>query len=137
MRLEILMGTQKSHFAYRLAWSNTSTERIPFLPLHSRDLASAEEGNPTYIGEGCNSINWEKFEVMGEVVVSIQRSQATSYSNITRNEEVQRLILDSRFTKDDDVSISMARIVFFPMLLAVESCTNPAHSIEERQHVLM
>ncbi|KAI4220152.1 MAG: hypothetical protein LQ349_008161, partial [Xanthoria aureola] len=102
MRLEILMGTQKSHFAYRLAWSNTSTERIPFLPLHSRDLASAEEGNPTYIGEGCNSINWEKFEVMGEVVVSIQRSQATSYSNITRNEEVQRLILDSRFTKDDD-----------------------------------
>ncbi|KAL8674707.1 MAG: hypothetical protein Q9168_000865 [Polycauliona sp. 1 TL-2023] len=105
MRLEILMGTQKSHFAYRLAWSNTSTERIPFLPLHSRDLASAEEGNPTYIGEGCERINWKKFEVIGEVVVSMQRRQATSYSNISRNEEVQRLILDSKFTKDDDVSL--------------------------------
>ncbi|KAL8840684.1 MAG: hypothetical protein Q9176_003709 [Flavoplaca citrina] len=102
MRLEILMGTQKSHFAYRLAWSNTSTERIPFLPLHSRDLASAEEGNQTYIDEGCTRINWKKFEVIGEVVVSIQRSQATSYTSILRNEEVQRLILDSKFTKDDD-----------------------------------
>ncbi|KAL9038973.1 MAG: hypothetical protein Q9180_002809 [Flavoplaca navasiana] len=105
MRLEILMGTQKSHFAYRLAWSNTSTERIPFLPLHSRDLASAEEGNQTYIDEGCTRINWKKFEVIGEVVVSIQRSQATSYTSILRNEEVQRLILDSKFTKDDDVSM--------------------------------
>ncbi|KAL8847673.1 MAG: hypothetical protein Q9221_007294 [Calogaya cf. arnoldii] len=109
MRLEILMGTQKSHFAYRLAWSNTSTERIPFLPLHSRDLASAEEGNLTYIGEGCNQINWEKFEVIGEVIVSIQRSQATSYSNIPRNEEVQRLILDSKFSKDEDVSIHVTK----------------------------
>ena len=105
MRLEILMGTQKSHFAYRLAWANTSTERIPFLPLHSRDLASAEEGNQTYIDEGCTRINWKKFEIIGEVVVSIQRSQATSYTSILRNEEVQRLILDSKFTKDDDVSI--------------------------------
>ncbi|KAL8916183.1 MAG: hypothetical protein Q9172_006414 [Xanthocarpia lactea] len=104
MRLEILMGTQKSHFAYRLAWSNTSTERIPFLPLHSRDLASAEEGNSTYIGEGGDRINWKKFEVIGEVVVSIQRSQATSYWSILRNEEVQRLIQDSKFSKDDDVS---------------------------------
>ena len=107
MRLEILMGTQKSHFAYRLAWSNTFTERIPFLPLHSRDLASAEEGNSTYIGEGCNRINWKKFEVIGEVVVSIQRSQATSYWSILRNEEVQRLIQDSKFSKDDDVSTTM------------------------------
>ncbi|KAL8767419.1 MAG: hypothetical protein Q9209_006067 [Squamulea sp. 1 TL-2023] len=102
MRLEILMGTQKSHFAYRLAWSNTSTERIPFLPLHSRDLASAEDANPTYIGEGDNRINWKKFEVLGEVVVSIQKSQASSYLGILRNEEIQRLILDSKFTKDDD-----------------------------------
>ncbi|KAL8753942.1 MAG: hypothetical protein Q9199_004683, partial [Rusavskia elegans] len=135
MRLEILMGTQKSHFAYRLAWSNTSTERIPFLPLHSRDLASAEEGNPTYIGKGCNRINWGKFEVMGEVVVSIQRSQATAYSNILRNEEVQRLILDSRFTKDDDVSMCMAGIFSFPMLLAGDSCTDPTPPSEEH-HVL-
>ncbi|KAL8727835.1 MAG: hypothetical protein Q9166_005781 [cf. Caloplaca sp. 2 TL-2023] len=102
MRLEILMSTQKSHFAYRLAWSNTSTERIPFLPLHSRDLASAEEGNPTYIGEGVKRINWKKFEVIGDVVVSIQQSQATPYSGIPRNEEVQRLILESKFTKDED-----------------------------------
>lgn len=104
MRLEILMGTQKSHFAYRLAWTNTSTERIPFLPLHRRDLILAEEGNKTYFDESNRRINWKKFELMGEVVVGIQRSQGTPYPTISRNEEVQRLVLDGRFSKDDDVS---------------------------------
>ncbi|KAL8839768.1 MAG: hypothetical protein Q9170_001579 [Blastenia crenularia] len=103
MRLEILMGTQKSHFAYRLAWSNTRMERIPFLPLHCRDLASAEEGNPTYLDEQCNLINWKKFEVIGDVIFSIQRSQALPYQFPPRKDEAHRLILDSRFSKDDDV----------------------------------
>ncbi|KAL8812520.1 MAG: hypothetical protein Q9200_000955 [Gallowayella weberi] len=105
MRLEILMSTQKSHFAYRLAWSNTSAERIPFLPLHSRDLASAEEGNPTYLDEESKCINWKKFEIIGDVIISVQRSQATPYTNISRNEEVQRLILECQITKDEDVSM--------------------------------
>lgn len=104
MRLEILMGTQKSHSAYRLGWANTSSERIPFLPLHRRDLVLAEEGNPTFIDAEKSRINWKKFEVMGEVVVGIQRSQGTPYPTISRNEDVQRLILDGKFSKDDDVS---------------------------------
>ena len=105
MRLEILMGTAKSHFAYRLAWSNTSSERIPFLPLHRRDLVLAEEGNKTIIGEEGGRINWKKFEVMGDVIVEIQKSQGTPYPTISRNEELQRLVLDGDFSKDDDVSI--------------------------------
>ena len=104
MRLEILMGTQKSHFAYRLGWANTSSERIPFLPLHRRDLVLAEEGNPTFVDSEESRINWKKFEVMGEVVVGIQKSQGTPYPTISRNEAVQRLILDGKFSKDDDVS---------------------------------
>ncbi|MCJ1246294.1 hypothetical protein MMC30_003500 [Trapelia coarctata] len=107
MRLEILMGTQRSHFAYRLAWENTSTERIPFLPLHRRDLVSAEEGNRTFVGEKLDRINWGKFEIMGDVIVGIQRSQGTPYPNINRNLDVQRLVLDGKFTKDDDVSIAI------------------------------
>ena len=105
MRLEILMGTQKSHFAYRLAWENTSSERIPFLPLHRRDLVSAEQGNKTFIG---GRINWKKFEVMGEVIVGIQKSQGTPYPIIPRNEDIQRLILESRIIKDDDVSTNFS-----------------------------
>jgi hypothetical protein len=57
MRLEILMGTQKSHFAYRLAWENTTGEKIPFLPLHRRDLVSAEAGNKTFTEDGQGKIN--------------------------------------------------------------------------------
>jgi hypothetical protein len=51
LKLDILMGPQKSHFAYRLAWDNSSGERIPYIPLHRRDLVSASEGNSTFVGE--------------------------------------------------------------------------------------
>ena len=37
--------------------------------------------------------------------MGIQKSQGTPYPDITRNDEVQRLILDGRFSKDDDVSL--------------------------------
>ena len=105
MRLEILMGTQKSHFAYRLAFGNTSKSRIPFLPLHRRDLVLAEQGNKTFLNGGDGErINWKKFEVMGEVIVCIRKSQDVGYPTISQNEEVQRLVLEGRFCKDDDVS---------------------------------
>lgn len=103
MRLVILMGTQKSHFAYRLAWDNSFSERIPFLPLHRRDLVSAEEGNKTFVGENKSRINWKKFEIMGEVLLAIQRSQRTPYPPLQKNEEVQRLLLDTKLSNDEDV----------------------------------
>ncbi|KAL4928566.1 putative Ras guanyl-nucleotide exchange factor RasGEF [Aspergillus undulatus] len=104
MRLVILMGTQKSHFAYRLAWDNSFSERIPFLPLHRRDLVSAEEGNRTFIGDNRMRINWKKFEVMGEVVLGIQRSQKTPYPHLHRYDEVAKLILDTKLSGDDEMS---------------------------------
>jgi len=113
MRLEILMGTQKSHFAYRLAFGNTSTSRIPFLPLHRRDLVLAEQGNRTYVGGGEGErINWKKFEIMGDIIFGIRKSQNTGYPKISRNDEVQRLVLEGRFCKDDDVSFSNVRFPY-------------------------
>ena len=112
MRLEILMGTAKSHSAYRLGWQNTSSPRIPFLPLHRRDLVFAEEGNRTFVGddEG-HRINWRKFEIMGEVIVEIRRSQGLPYPTIKKNEEVQRLVLDGRFSKDEDVRTTVYKFL--------------------------
>lgn len=98
------MGTQKSHFAYRLAWDNSFSERIPFLPLHRRDLVSAEEGNKTFVADNPDRINWKKFEVMGDIVLGIQQSQKTPYPYIPKNEEVLRLILDTKFGRDEEVS---------------------------------
>ncbi|QSS56964.1 rap guanine nucleotide exchange factor 5 [Histoplasma capsulatum var. duboisii H88] len=102
MSLVILMGTQKSHFAYRLAWDNSFAEKIPFLPLHRRDLVSAEEGNKTFIGPNNDRINWRKFEIMGEVVLGIHNSQRTPFPCYPKNEDVQRLILDTKFPGDQD-----------------------------------
>ena len=50
MKLEILLAATKGHWAYRLAWENTRTERVPFLPLHRRDLVVAEAGGKTFVG---------------------------------------------------------------------------------------
>ncbi|KAH7090392.1 ras guanine nucleotide exchange factor domain-containing protein [Paraphoma chrysanthemicola] len=137
MKLDILMGPQKSHFAYRLAWENSSGERIPYIPLHRRDLVSASEGNSTFVGDkkktdsalaphpgvsvfqgaagsrdskeappggvtGKERINWRKFEIMGEVVVGMQRSQGTPYPTWPKYEEVRNLILDVKISKDED-----------------------------------
>lgn len=107
LRLVILMGTQKSHSAYRLAWDNSFTSRIPFLPLHRRDLVSAEEGNKTFVGEDKNRINWKKFEVMGEVILGIQRSQKTPYTQLPKFDDAQRLILDLKLPSDEEVSRSL------------------------------
>lgn len=103
MRLVILMSTSRSHSAYRLAWDNSFSERIPFLPLHRRDLVSAEEGNKTFVGENRSRINWKKFEVMGEVVIGIQRSQKSPHPQAQRYEDIERLILDSRLSGDEEV----------------------------------
>ncbi|KAJ5084735.1 hypothetical protein NUU61_009314 [Penicillium alfredii] len=107
MRLVILMSTQRSHFAYRLAWENSFSERIPFLPLHRRDLVSAEEGNKTFVGENKSRINWKKFEVMGEVVLGIQRSQKSPHPQAQRFDDLERLILDAKMSGDEEVRLAL------------------------------
>jgi hypothetical protein len=102
-RLVLLMGTQKSHFAYRLAWENSPMPRIPFMPLHRRDLVSAEEGSRTFVGPQGDRINWKKFEVLGEVLLPIMKSQGTPYQNLNKHEGSRELILDCRMATDDEV----------------------------------
>ena len=115
MKLELLMSPTRSHFAYRLAWENSSGERIPYLPLHRRDLVSAEEGNKTFIGdENDGKINWKKFEVMGEVIVSLQKAQGTQNKNLGKgpgNQQIKELVLDGKLTKDEDVSYKQNEVL--------------------------
>lgn len=101
-RLVILMGTQKSHFAYRLAWENSPLPRIPFMPLHRRDLVSAEEGSRTFVGPKGDRINWRKFEVLGEVLLPIMKSQGTAYPNLAKHDMARELILACRLPADDE-----------------------------------
>lgn len=140
-RLEMLMSTNQSSAKYRLAWQNSSNERIPFIPLHRGDLVSASEGNSTFVGDkakpvepsaphpgtsvypgttsnrtsreappggvtGKERINWKKFDIMGQVVVTLQRAQGTPYANWHKNEEIRNLVLDVKICKDEDVSIT-------------------------------
>lgn len=119
-RLLILMGTQKSHFAYRLAWENSPLPRIPFIPLHRRDLVSAEEGSKTLVGPNGDRINWKKFEVLGEVLLPLMKSQGTPYPNLAKNDNVRELILSCHMSTDDEVRY--ARIP--PSLIFRGLCAN-------------
>jgi hypothetical protein len=118
--LALLMGTQKSHFAYRLAWENSSLPRIPFMPLHRRDLVSAEEGSKTFVGPNGDRINWKKFEVLGEVLLPIMKSQGQPYPNLQRHDACKELILDCRVTTDDEVGFFYS-ILFSYVLLLTEA----------------
>ncbi|KAI1105059.1 ras GEF [Jackrogersella minutella] len=101
-RLVLLMGTQKSHFAYRLAWENSPLPRIPFIPLHRRDLVSAEEGSMTLVGPHGDRINWKKFEILGEILLPIMKSQGTPYPNLSKHDTARELILDCLMPTDEE-----------------------------------
>lgn len=104
LRLTILMSHSRSHAAYRMAWENSPAERIPFIPLVRQDLTRAEMGNQTFIGPEKDKIHWKKYEIMGEVVLGIQRSQQLQYSFPQRNEDVTKLILETRVLEGSEVS---------------------------------
>ncbi|KFY67669.1 hypothetical protein V496_01477 [Pseudogymnoascus sp. VKM F-4515 (FW-2607)] len=101
MRLEILMGRQRSHFAYRLAWQNSTLPRIPYVPLSRRDLASADEGSKTFVGPKGDRINWSKFEVFGGVILPIMKSHSTPV-NLEKHGNAREIILDCFISADED-----------------------------------
>ncbi|KKY38061.1 putative ras guanyl-nucleotide exchange factor [Diaporthe ampelina] len=100
---EKLMLNTKSSFAYRLAWENSPLPRIPYMALHRKDLTFAEEGNKTLVGPNGDRINWKKFEILGEILLPIMKSQGAPYPNLLKKHEVSRdLILDCRMELDED-----------------------------------
>ena len=108
MKLELLMSTQKVHSAYRLAWANSNGPRIPFLPLHRRDLVVAEQGNKTWVTIDENEdakdkrINWNKFSILGSMLRDLHEAQSTPYGGLASNEGIKKLILDIEIIKDDE-----------------------------------
>lgn len=122
---EKLMLQTKSSFAYRLAWENSPLPRIPYMALHRKDLTAAEEGNKTFVGPNGDRINWKKFEILGEILLPIMKSQGAPYPNLHRqNESCRDLILNCRMELDEDVRLlrlsvrlfdySKANFAFFP-----------------------
>ncbi|KAL8337102.1 hypothetical protein RB601_008558 [Gaeumannomyces tritici] len=100
--LSKLMATEMSHARYRLAWENSPMPKIPYIPLHRRDLVSAEMGSRTFVGPLGDRINWKKFEVLGEVMLPLMRSQGTPYPNLKKDDGSRELILDCKMPIDED-----------------------------------
>ncbi|KAK7746856.1 hypothetical protein SLS53_002044 [Cytospora paraplurivora] len=100
---ETLMLSTKSNGAYRMAWENSRGPRIPYMALHRRDLTATEGMNKTFVGPNGDRINWQKFEILGEILLPIMKSQAAPYPNLNKKDNDSReLILDCRMELDDD-----------------------------------
>ncbi|PSR82238.1 ras guanine nucleotide exchange factor domain-containing protein [Coniella lustricola] len=109
---EMLMLQAKSSFAYRLAWENSPLPRIPYMALHRKDLTAAEEGNKTLVGPNGDRINWRKFEILGEILLPIMKSQGAPYANLTKQHQLCReLILDCRMELDEDALYQRSKTV--------------------------
>lgn len=130
-RLGILMSTGRGNHAYRMAWENTFGERIPFMALHRRDLLLAAQ-NKTFVeapfsepvssttpttgarpsvtassaprSSDAKTINWRKFEIMGETLNAVRHAQAqTTYADVfTANDQVRKIVLNSKIVQDEE-----------------------------------
>ena len=103
LRLTILMGHSRSNAAYRMAWENSFSDRIPYIPLLRQDLTMAATANPTFVGP---NINWKKFEIMGEAMVGVQGSLEHPYQFSTRtstSDHVISLILQTKILEESEV----------------------------------
>ncbi|KAB8346189.1 hypothetical protein FH972_023235 [Carpinus fangiana] len=111
LKLEILMGTNRGHAAYRMAWENSFGERIPFLPLHRRDLIVAEQGNRTFASAGDGDalhatdrrVSWRKFEIMGDVLIGVRDAQRANLTGIVAHDDVRSLVLEGKLVKDEEL----------------------------------
>ncbi|KAF3766224.1 hypothetical protein M406DRAFT_277035 [Cryphonectria parasitica EP155] len=109
---EKLMLQAKSSFAYRLAWENSPLPRIPYMALHRKDLTAAEEGNKTFVGPNGDRINWKKFEILGEILLPIMKSQGAPYVEVSRQHQACRdLVLDCRMELDEDALYQRSKAV--------------------------
>ncbi|KAI5302184.1 hypothetical protein KEM56_000941 [Ascosphaera pollenicola] len=88
-----LMSTSRSYSTYRLAFQNTYTQKIAFLPTHLSDLFRADQGNPTFVGANKDRINWKKFDMMGSMILEVQQSQEKP-SNFNRQSPRGDLLTD-------------------------------------------
>ena len=62
------------------------------------------------VGPQGDRINWRKFEIMGEVVLSMQKSQDKPFK-LKKNEEIMRLVLDTKISQSDEVSLVRDRVL--------------------------
>lgn len=103
--LMMLMGTHRSYFRYRLAWRNSNSFRIPFLPLHRRDLVVAEEVSRRFLDMSQDSINQKKFEVFSEIITPIMKSQTVPCPILMKSKTTRDLILDCKILNDEVISL--------------------------------
>jgi len=79
--LEALMDTKANYMAYREALAEEPMEgcgTVPYLGVYLRDLIFIEEGNRTIHENGL--INFEKLQLIGKVIVEVQRFQKVQYT---------------------------------------------------------
>ncbi|ORX55209.1 ras GEF [Hesseltinella vesiculosa] len=98
--LERLMSSDRSFASYRLALKASSrSPHIPYFGIHSQDLIALAEANKDFKKD--SSINWEKFRLMGECILTVMRCQHPKH-HIRPNSTFLRWLANYEILGDED-----------------------------------
>lgn len=65
---------------------------------------TTDEGNKTFLDN--QKINWNKFQLMGDILMVIVESQRNPYRDLRGNAAVEKMILEAVISTNEDVSNS-------------------------------
>ena len=70
---------------------------------------TTDEGNKTFLEN--QKINWNKFQLMGDVLMVIVESQRNPYRDLRGNAVVEKMILEAVISTNEDVSYTECLLV--------------------------
>jgi hypothetical protein len=92
-----LMSNLQNYKEYRNAISSTKGPTLPYLGVYLRDIIFIDEGNPNYVGDKREGlINFEKLQLIGDVLVQLKKWQASGYfvePNWVMREYLEKLLV--------------------------------------------
>eukprot|EP00727_Mastigamoeba_balamuthi_P003858 m51a1_g1347 hypothetical protein (736) ;mRNA; f:343676-346636 len=79
-RYQVLESFMEKNFkALRELLAGASPPCVPYIGLYFTDLVFIEEGNPNFLKDAPNLVNWTKVHMTAGIIQSIQRFQAKGY----------------------------------------------------------
>lgn len=78
-KLDNLMENKQNYKVYRSALAGAKAPLLPYLGVCLRDMLFVEEGNGNYINKEDGVINFEKLQLMGNVILQVRQFQQERY----------------------------------------------------------
>jgi len=99
--LEFLLNSEGSFVAYREALRKSRPPIVPYLGITLTDLVFISEGNPDYLVDSPNLINWGKANLLASVIKEMLFFQETPY-NLEKVDSIHSYLLNRNLTINEE-----------------------------------